>query len=236
MGPAWCWPKRGVKTDEHEAELVVAPQVLAAVPLAGHVVTGDALYCQRTICQQILDGGGDYLVVVKENQERLYAAIELLFADPPVGETFAVAQQVGKHGSRIEVRRLWASSALREYLDWPGVQQVCKVERTVRENETVSQEVRYTITSLVQTAPERLLTLVRGHWGIENRLHWVRDVTLGEDASQVRTGAAPQVMAALRNVVIGLLRDRGCTNIAAALRDNGWCPGAALQILGVTAS
>ena len=122
MGPAWCWPKRGVKTDEHEAELVVAPQVLAAVPLAGHIVTGDALYCQRTICQQILAGGGDYLVVVKENQERLYAAIELLFADPPVGETFALAQQVGKHGSRIEVRRLRASSALREYLDWPGVQ------------------------------------------------------------------------------------------------------------------
>jgi len=80
----------------------------------------------------------------------------------------------------------------------------------------------------------RLLRVVRGHWGIEKRLHWVRDVTLGEDASQVRTGAAPQVLAALRNVVLGLLRRAGVTNIAAALRQNGWQPGAALKLLRVT--
>ena len=84
-----------------------------------------------------------------------------------------------------------------------------------------------------ETGPGKLLEYVRGHWGIENRLHYVRDVTLGEDASQVRTGAAPQVMAALRNVVLGLLRSGGETNIAAAIRRIGWAPGQALAILGL---
>jgi predicted transposase YbfD/YdcC len=232
MGLAWCWPKRGVRTDDHEGELTVAPEVLEALPLEGRVVTSDALYCQRHLCQQILDRGGDYLVIVKGNQEKLYAAIDLLFAEPP--ERFATARQVDKHGDRVEVRQLQTSTALREYLDWPGVQQVCQIERITRQKGTVTREVRYAITSLDETTgPDTLLCRVRGHWSIENRLHWVRDVTLGEDASQVRTGAAPQVMAALRNVVIGLLRQAGSANIAASLRHNGWYPGAALQLLGL---
>ena len=82
----------------------------------------------------------------------------------------------------------------------------------------------------------RLLTLVRGHWAIENRLHYVRDVTFGEDASQVRSRAAPQVLAALRNVVTGLLRQAGWTNIAAALRHYAWQSGATLALLGVSVS
>ncbi len=80
-----------------------------------------------------------------------------------------------------------------------------------------------------------MLTLARGHWGIENRLHYVRDVTLGEDASRVRTGAAPQVLAALRNAVLALLRATGATNIAATLRDITW-RGTALALLGLTPS
>ena len=82
--------------------------------------------------------------------------------------------------------------------------------------------------------PAQLLQLIRGHWAIENRLHYVRDVSFGEDLSQIRSGAAPQVLAALRNAVIGLLRDAGWSNIAAAVRYNAWRPGAALQLLGLT--
>ena len=127
-----------------------------------------------------------------------------------------------------------ATEALNEYLDWPGVRQVCQVRRRVEQKGSVSMETRYAITSLGrETGPGKLLEYVRGHWGIENRLHYVRDVTLGEDASQVRTGAAPQVMAALRNVVLGLLRSGGETNIAAAIRRIGWAPGQALAILGL---
>ena len=104
----------------------MAPRVLAALPLAGRLVTGDALYCQRELCAQIREAGGDYLLIVKANQRRLYEDIELLFAEPPEGEVFREAEQRDRHGDRHEVRRLWASTALRGYLDWPGVQQVCK--------------------------------------------------------------------------------------------------------------
>ena len=100
--------------------------------------------------------------------------------------------------------------------------------------ETAS-EVRYGITSLGSAVdPRALLRYARGHWEIENRLHYVRDATLAEDASQVRKGSAPQVMAALRNVVINVLPSWGESNIASALRRIGWTPGEALRILGLT--
>jgi predicted transposase YbfD/YdcC len=209
---------------------VLAPDVLRAIPLADRLVTGDALYCQRSVCQQILDAGGDYLVIVKANQEKLYDAIALLFAEPP--ETFARAQQVDQHGDRVEVRRLEASDALVDYLDWPGAIQVCWIERTTYQKGRVMQESRYAITSRHSQAAD-LLQRIRGHWAIENRLHWVRDVTLGEDACQVRSGAAPEVLAALRNAVIALLRHAGSTNLAATIRHNAWCAGAALRLLGL---
>ena len=234
MRPAWCWRKRGVGRDEHEAELGVAPAIIKDLPLAGRLVTGDALYCQRHLCASIRDGGGHYLIIVKGNQPALFEDIALLFTAPPPGERVATAEQHTQHGDRHEVRRLWASTALREYLDWPGVQQVCKVERLVTQKGKQTRETRYAITSLPDTvgAPT-LLRRIRGHWRIENRLHWVRDVTLGEDASQVRTGAAPEVMAALRNVILTLLRAAGWQNIAAGLRHNGWQAGTALRLLGL---
>ena len=203
-------------------------------PVAGNVITGDALYCQRDYCQQLLDAGGDYLVIVKKNQRELYDAIALAFAEPVWGAQYRQARRRGRHGGRWETRQLRATEALNEYLDWPGVRQLCQVRRRVEQKGSVSMETRYAITSLGrETGPGKLLEYVRGHWGIENRLHYVRDVTLGEDASQVRTGAAPQVMAALRNVVLGLLRSGGETNIAAAIRRIGWAPGQALAILGL---
>ncbi len=130
---------------------------------------------------------------------------------------------MGRHGNRREVRRLWASTALNDYLDWPGLKQVVKVEREVEKRGQKESQVRYAVTSLgTETGARKLLSLVRGHWAIENKLFRVRDVTFGEDASQIRKGSAPEVMAALRNVVIGLFRRAGVTNIAAALRENGW--------------
>ncbi len=232
--PAWCWRKGGVRAWAHEAELSVVPGLLAILPLVGQVVTGDALYCQRNLCAQIWAAGGDYVVIVKGNQPQLYADIALLFREPPVGEVFTMAEERSRHGERQEERRLWASTALGEYLDWPGAEQVCLMERVVEEKGKVTRQVRYAITSLREAGGAALLLeRVRGHWGIENRLHYVRDVTFGEDRSQVRTGAAPQVLAALRKVVIGLLRQTGWTNIAAALRHVGWQPRAALQLLGI---
>jgi predicted transposase YbfD/YdcC len=209
--------------------------VLALLPLRGRLVTGDALYCQRTLCRQIRRKGGDYLVVVKANQPDLLWALQTLFADPPPGEVFPTAVRWDQHGDRVETRRLWASSALQGYLTWPGAQQVARVERVCVRQGTRTRKVRYFITSLgPEVGAAALLAHIRGHWSIENRLHWVRDVTLGEDASQVRSGSAPQVLAALRSTVIALVRNAGWTNIAEALRHYAWQPGAALAVIGLS--
>ena len=115
-----------------------------------------------------------------------------------------------------------------------GPESIIAVDADHRVKNKTTRQVRYAITSLdTRTHADRLLQLVRGHWGIENGLHYVRDVTMGEDGSQVRTGSAPQVMAALRNVVVGILRLSGATNIASAIRAIGWQPNGALRILGL---
>ena len=231
--PAWCWPNRGVG-NQKEAELTLAPELLGKLPLKGRLVTGDALYCQKELCRQIVGAGGDYLFIVKANQGRLYRDIEFFFARPPFGEQLVLVEKKGRHGDREERRQLVASPGLAHYLKWPGAGQMLLIERTaVRKGKTL-HEVRYAVTS--QTAavgPARLLRQVRGHWGIENRLHYVRDVSFGEDASQVRKGASPEVMAALRNAVIAILRGAGWTNIAAALRHYAWRQHDALSLLGL---
>ena len=112
--------------------------------------------------------------------------------------------------------------------------QVCRITRRVLGPAKTRPAVGYGITSLDgRVGPAALLRCVRGHWEIENRLHYVRDVTLGEDASPVRKGSAPQVMAILRNIVVSVLRSGGESNIAAALRRIGWTPGQSLRILGL---
>lgn len=111
---------------------------------------------------------------------------------------------------------------LDDYLDWPGVAQVCRVEATVRKAGVQTHEVSYAITSVPRCRADAatLLGRHRGHWGIENRLHRARDVTTGEDGNRTRVGSGPQVLAALRNATISRLRIAGSTNIAASLRRN----------------
>ena len=238
MGPVWYWRHRGVSLgegeDEREGELTVASAVLALLPLRGRLVTGDALYCQRPLCRQIRRKGGHYLVVVKANQPTRRWALGTLVADPPPGEGFATAVSWDQHGDRVETRRLWASSALLGSLDWPGATQVAMVERVCVRQGKRTGEVRDFITRLgPEVRAETVLGHIRHHWRIENRLPGVRDVTMGEDACQVRSGAAPQVLAALRTTVIALVRDAGWTNIAEALRHYAWQPGAALALLAL---
>ena len=108
------------------------------------------------------------------------------------------------------------------YLDWPGVAQVGQIESVVEQDGKTSQETRYFITSAPRELADAgvLLTWARGHWSIENRSHYVRDVTLGEDASRIRKGCGPEIMAAVRNVAIGFLRTIDATNIAETIRRN----------------
>lgn len=157
---------------------------------------------------------------------------------PPAGAVVTAVSQTSAHADRVETRTLRASTALNSYLlGWAGLGQVLWLERRVWQcgrGETL--ETACAITSLLpgQAGPEELLALWRGHWGIETRLHYVRDVTLGEDACRVRTGAAPQALAAVRNTVISLVRLAGGTNVAAALRRFAAKPAEALAAIGIT--
>jgi len=147
---------------------------------------------------------------------------------PPI-----VVRQRNRHGDRLEVRELALSAELNEWAQWPGLAQVGRLTCLRRRKGQTTTETSYIITSLSaeEVSPAQLLELVRGHWGIENRLHWVRDVTFDEDRCQIRTGAAPQVMAALRNLVIGLLRLSRARNIAASLRTLAGSPRRALTLV-----
>ena len=134
----------------------------------------------------------------------------------------------------METRAIWTSQILSGYTDWPHMAQVCRIERTVSRGSKSSRDISYAVTSLGphKATARRLLKLSREHWGIENRLHWVKDVTFDEDRSQVRTESAPQVLSAIRNTVIGLLRIAGNSNIAAALRRNAARPNIPLGLVG----
>lgn len=219
-------------------EIPMALELLRQVLLEGRVVTMDALLTQRPIAQQIVDAGGDYVMMVKDNQPQLREDIMTVFALPPIaGETRTVAETVDSGHGRIEQRRLQTSDVLVGYSDWPGMAQVFQVERCVIIKKTgeVREEVVAGVTSLAleyADAP-RLLALIRGQWLIENQSHWVRDVTFDEDRSQVRCGSIPQVMAGLRNTVIGLMRRAGYTNIAAACRRFAAQPAFALELIGI---
>jgi len=213
----------------------VARALVPTLDVRGRVVTGDAQFCQRDLSRTIVEGGGAYLWVVKDNQPELRDAIMTLFALPPPSEAIRQVVSRTRHGDRQEVRTLTCSAALVGYGDWPYLGQVCRVERQVTHKGQTRQEVAYAVSSLTpaQAGPRRLLRLWRGHWEIENRLHWVRDVTFDEDRSQVRTGAGPQVLAALRNTAIAVVRRAGYANVAHGLRHFGAHPGQAFTALGL---
>jgi predicted transposase YbfD/YdcC len=223
-------------------EITAAPALLAGRDLTGTITTMDALLTQRSFAQQILDQHGHYLMIIKQNQPTLYAAAHLVFEAPPQprrpGER-RVGRTVGKAHGRWERRSLVTTTALNEYLTWPGVAQVLRrtCRRIHERTGLVESETTYALTSLpAQLAgPAQLEQIWRGHWTIENCLHHVRDETFGEDRCQVHTGSAAQALAALRNAVISLLRFHGWSNLAAATRCYAAHPQRALRLLGAPA-
>ena len=223
--------------DDKTNEITAVETLLGQLVLEGRIVTMDALLTQRHVAQTIVDKGGDYVMIVKDNQPQLRADIALVLALPPAGDRQETARTVDLGHGRIEQRNITTSEALGGYSDWPGLAQVFELGRYVITQKTTQErvEVVYGVTSLrpARGTPERLLALVRGHWQIENKSHWVRDVTFDEDRSQVRCGNLPQVMAALRNTTIGLLRWAGYSNMAAACRRFAAQPDLALTLIGI---
>jgi predicted transposase YbfD/YdcC len=223
--------------DDKTNEITAVGTILEQLVLEGRIVTMDALLTQRHVAQTIVDKGGDYVMIVKDNQPQLRADIALVFTLPPMGDRQDTVRTVDLGPGRIEQRNLTTSEALVGDSDWPGLAQVFELGRHVMFPKTGKErvEVVYGVTSLrpERATPERLLALVRGQWQIENQSHWVRDVTFDEDRSQVRCGNIPQVMAALRNTTVGLLRWAGHTNIAAACRRLAAQPVQALALIGI---
>jgi predicted transposase YbfD/YdcC len=212
--------------------------------LGGCLVTADALHTHAPVARAIRHCGGDYLLVVKENQPTLYKDIVLLFSQPPnrlLPEQSAKSVD-SRHG-RLEVRRLRSSTELSDqyHTQWPDLAQVFQVERTItRRLHGVSEttvETAYAITNLspARASPKHLLKHIRAHWQIENSSHWRRDATLHEDATKLSSRPAALVMAVLNCTILALLDQSGIPNVRSAMRRFAAYPTEALAlILGQT--
>lgn len=227
--PGEGWVIVQVEVDGKENEIRAAPRVLKCLDLRGKIVTGDALLDQRDLSVQIVEGGGDYVWTVRHNQPQLCQDIATLFEPEhcvkgfsPAVKEFRTATTIEKGHGRIERRTLTTSSELKGYLDWPYAEQVFQLERhfTRVKDGKVTEQVVYGITSLTkeEAGAERLLEIVRAHWQIENGLHYRRDETLREDWCHLRLGHAAHMMAAINNLVLGVLLRRGVKNVPQARR------------------
>jgi predicted transposase YbfD/YdcC len=221
------------QVDGAPGEVPAFQPLLADLDLAGVVVTADALQTHADAAEFLVTGKqAHYLLTVKANQPTLLDRCARL----PWHRIPVLDRTRDRGHGRVELRTLKAVTV--HHFGFPHTAQVIQVTRKVRDLGTRRWRtvVVYAVTSLTfaQASPARLADLIRGHWAIENGLHYVRDVTFAEDASQVRTGTAPQVMAALRNLAIGVLSHAGPANLAAALRRHARDPTRPLATLGIT--
>jgi len=199
------------------SELPAAPQLLKSVDLRDKVVMGDALHTQRAVSLQIVVSGGEYIWFAKGNQSQMEEDIRLWFEPdvqliPGMGcppKDFEIAQKTNKGHGRLETRTLTVSSQLKDFLDWPYLEQVFKLDRRFVSHKTgeIQEQTEYGFTSLLreEITPSQLLDKIRSYWGIENGLHYRRDVTLREDYTHMTQGRAGQAMACLNNLILGIL-------------------------------
>jgi predicted transposase YbfD/YdcC len=216
-----------------DTELPAARRLLARLDWTGRVLTGDRLYCCRQLCQQVCAAGGDYLLAVGRNRPRLSQALTALFAADHLPDLRTTRTEETGHGRRQERRELRLTADVASLGDWPGVQQAFHLVRTWRERGQEHTAVSYGITSLspTQAGPEQILRLRREHWTIENRLHRQKDVHFGEDASQIRCGVGPAVLATLRDAAITLLYHDALHHLAARTRVLSQFPHLALAMV-----
>jgi predicted transposase YbfD/YdcC len=224
-----------VAVESKENEISAAPRVLKAVELRGKVVVGDAMFTQRELSVQVVAGGGEYVWFVKDNQPDTRAAIEALLQEPTGVADLQVAQTLNKGHGRLETRRLASSTLLKGYLTWPHLAQVFKLERCAkdRQGQVLHDQTVYGLTSLQRSEADArtLLGYTRGYWGIENGLHYRRDKTLHEDATRMSIPQLAQSLAALNNLVLGLLVRQGWRTLPTARRYYDGHPEEALRLV-----
>lgn len=203
------------KVAEKSNEITAIPELLRLLDVSGCIVTIDAMGCQTEIAEQIIQEGADYLLTVKGNQPHLHEDMAFFFELAQQNEFSKVehsyARMVNKGHGRIETRHCWVISGeadlqfLRDFDQWKQLRSMVKVTSQRQLNGQTTSETRYYITSLADDA-KKLLQAARSHWGIENSLHWVLDVAMGEDDSRIRKNNAPENMAMLRRIALNLLK------------------------------
>ena len=206
-----------IKVAGKGSEIPGAVELLKTVDLREKIVMGDALHAQRGVSVQIVKAGGDYIWYAKGNQPSMEENIQLWFEPDPVPipgmayppKDFETAVSINKSHGRLEKRTLITSSQLNDFLDWPYLEQVFKLERQVTSTKSgeVNMQTVYGFTSLSRkkASSAQLLEMTRSYWGIENGLHYRRDVTLNEDRTRMTKGNMAHAMACINNLVIGLL-------------------------------
>jgi predicted transposase YbfD/YdcC len=217
MVSAWCETNRIVlgqlATDAKSNEITAIPELLGMLDIEDAVVTIDAMGCQKAIAKKIVDQKGDYVLQVKKNQETLHDLLVEMFdelTDRGIpGAQHAFHEDVDAGHGRIETRRIWTTDWTGWYADrkkWKGLRSfVCvESERTVGDHTSI--ERRYYISSLSAQNPEAMLGYVRGHWGIENTLHWSLDMSFREDESRTRVGHSAENMSRMRRLTLNLLK------------------------------
>ena len=199
--------------DSKSNEITAIPELLKMLDLKGCIVTIDAMGCQKTIASEIVKRKADYVLALKGNQGQMSEEVAEYFRwareEKFHGLPHSYAETTEKDHGRIEIRRVWATEDL-DWLpgkkEWKGLKSAVLVESERIVGEKRSLDQRIYISSLPGSDAEGLGTIVRGHWSIENRLHWVLDVSLREDQSRIRKGSAPEAAAILRHIVLNLLR------------------------------
>ena len=236
-------PLAQMAIETKQNEISAAPKLLERVDLRNKVVIGDAMHTQRQVSIQIGTARGRFIWIVKGNQPQLEQDLKDWF-DPKVvllpgmgcpPKDFCTATTTTKGHGRIETRILTTSSQLNDFLDWPFLQQVFKLERqvTIRKTGKSRSEVVYGVTSLSseEASPGELQTMLRSYWQIENGLHYRRDVTLHEDETRFSQNSAAHIMSIINNIVLGLIAEAGYKFAPVARRFFAAHPEAALRLL-----
>lgn len=226
-------------TDIKGKELVVGPEVIEHIPVKDHILTGDAMFTQRKICEQITRRGGGYVFTVKGNQEKLEQDIQLFFKDLPFKTSLKTNAMVTCWKGRKEKRILRMSSdeQVLSYLNWPGLTHIWECTREIKRKGQTTTETAIGIASLPTNlaSAAKLNQYIRGHWSIENSLHRTRDVVFHEDKATIRKKHAPQVMAALRNLVISIFHRATVRSFPTAFRRFSAKPEELFHFLGLPA-
>jgi predicted transposase YbfD/YdcC len=202
-------PVEGSDCEKQTNEIKIAAPLLDAIDIEGRTVTADALLTQRELARYLVERGANYHFTVKLNQAKLHEEITLYFQNQREAAAFTSTGS-GEHG-RIETRKIWTTTALNDYLDFPHIRQAFMIKREsiCKKTEKVSGETIYGITSQAacQSSPEAILADNRGHWGVES-CHWMIDWNYDEDRSHIRTGFGPENITRLRRFSIGLLKSK----------------------------